>query len=343
VYMLNEQYRMHPKISHFPRNIFYQGALLDGPNVKDPAYGNPLVSTVQSAVPTFSPFVMLDLDSQETRSGGPSLSNASEAQLAVYLVEQLRLMTGGASSSLAGRIAVISPYAEQCKLLHRSFERALGPRYESVVEVNTVDAFQGREANIVIFSAVRAAGSHGIGFLADVRRMNVALTRAKFFLFVIARCQSIVVNPYWSDLVKHAQETGAVLKVPMVGRGARSSFGHPLSWKLDVPPGYVAGALPDPAATQQATQQALEPIPEKSSGAFMRTRPSDPRKKSDRRKPVEGQDDTKMPTSQRIPEDPRKKRGHANTSMDPSNLGATTKSTAETQNFLPTDPRKRRK
>ena len=53
------------------------------------------------------------------------------------------------------------------------------------VEINTVDAFQGREAKIVIFSAVRAAGSHGIGFLSDVRRMNVALTRAKHFLFVI--------------------------------------------------------------------------------------------------------------------------------------------------------------
>ncbi len=93
------------------------------------------------------------------------------------------------------------------------------------MEVSSVDAFQGREANIVIFSCVRAAGSRGIGFLSDVRRMNVALTRAKSFLFVIARCSSITVNPYWRDLVEHARETEAVIPVPF--SGARQSFSFP--------------------------------------------------------------------------------------------------------------------
>ena len=110
----------------------------------------------------------------------------------------------------------------------------LGPQYESMVEVNTVDAFQGREANIVIFSAVRAAGSRGIGFLSDVRRMNVALTRAKHFLFVIARCASVVVNPYWSDLIEHARETNAVLRVPLIGMNPNNvSFGDITSWQLE--------------------------------------------------------------------------------------------------------------
>jgi superfamily I DNA and/or RNA helicase len=54
--------------------------------------------------------------------------------------------------------------------------------YHNSIEVNTVDLFQGREANIVIYSCVRAAGSKGIGFLSDVRRTNVALTRGKHFL-----------------------------------------------------------------------------------------------------------------------------------------------------------------
>jgi len=53
---------------------------------------------------------------------------------------------------------------------------------------------------------VRASGNKTIGFLSDVRRMNVALTRAKHFLFVIARVKSIVVNAYWSQLVSHARE-----------------------------------------------------------------------------------------------------------------------------------------
>jgi senataxin len=228
VYMLNEQYRMHPEIAHFPRHIFYGGALLDAPNVMQPDYGNPLRSIICRAIPTFSPLTILDLDSKEERIG-TSLSNMSEARLAVYLYEQLKGISRGLWTS--SKVAVITPYAQQRRLLRQSFTELLGPKYESAVEVNTVDSFQGREADIVIFSAVRAVGSRGIGFLSDVRRMNVALTRAKHFLFVIARCESIVVNPYWFDLVQHARETNAVVRVPMIGDGMTASFGQLTSWQ----------------------------------------------------------------------------------------------------------------
>jgi len=154
--------------------------------------------------------------------------------LVVYLYQQLVEISRGLCSK--SRIAVITPYAQQSRLLQQSFSEALGPRYADRVEVNTVDAFQGREANVVIFSAVRAAGSSGIGFLSDVRRMNVALTRAKHFLFVIARCESIVVNPYWNDLVQHARETSAVVRVPMptvAKPGVTWDFGNPVSWAYE--------------------------------------------------------------------------------------------------------------
>lgn len=256
VYMLNEQYRMHPKISHFPRHIFYGGDLLDGPNVRQPNYGNPLISVVCGSVPTLQSLTILDLDSKEER-GGTSLSNFAEANLAVNLYQQLNEVSRGLSAK--GRVAVITPYAQQSKLLKRRFEDALGPRYTDMVEVNTVDAFQGREANIVIFSAVRAAGSHGIGFLSDVRRMNVALTRAKYFLFVIARCESIVVNPYWRELVQHARETQAVVRVPMTGFGNGVSFGHILSWQLESSDGLVRPAVA-PAAVLAATSARLPPV-----------------------------------------------------------------------------------
>ena len=112
------------------------------------------------------------------------------------------------------QVCIITPYAQQAALLRRTFSQALGYEYNQSVEVNTVDSFQGREANIIIFSCVRAAGSKGIGFLSDVRRMNVALTRAKHFLFVIARCESICVNPYWDQLVMNAKKNKAVVTVP---------------------------------------------------------------------------------------------------------------------------------
>jgi senataxin len=230
VYMLNEQYRMHPKISVFPRHIFYGGELLDGPNVVMPDYGNPLRGVVCQRVPTFQPFMVLDLDSREER-GGTSLSNSAEAQLAVYRYSRLKDASRGLSAQ--SKVAVITPYAQQSRLLKQYFADALGPQSESMVEVNTVDAFQGREANIVIFSAVRAAGSHGIGFLADVRRMNVALTRAKHFLFVIARCESVSVNPYWKDLISHARRTNAVLRIPIFGRGRSMTFGELSDWTIE--------------------------------------------------------------------------------------------------------------
>jgi senataxin len=225
VYMLNLQYRMHPLISDFPRSIFYGGNLLDAPNVLNVNYGNPLRQVLCSKAQAIKPFTLFDLDSKEHRDG-TSLANKDEARLAVHLYTQLRQVTNGLSASQT-RVAVITPYAQQANLLRKCFAESLGGDYEQWVEVNTVDGYQGRESNIVIFSCVRAAGSQGVGFLSDVRRMNVALTRAKFFLFVIARCESIVVNPYWRDLVDHARDTQAVVTVPMKRSGNDKSAGFP--------------------------------------------------------------------------------------------------------------------
>ena len=139
-----------------------------------------------------------------------------EARFALHLYESLANNTNYATTK--SRIAIITPYSQQVGLLKRTFSNKLGPNYDKAVEVNTVDAFQGREANIVIFSCVRAAGRGGIGFLSDVRRMNVALTRSKFFLFVIARCESIIVNPYWKELVHHARDADSIIPIPVGGR-----------------------------------------------------------------------------------------------------------------------------
>ena len=158
---------------------------------------------------------MFDLDSSEER-GGTSLSNSTEANFALHLYNSLAREVGHVATQ--SRVCIITPYSQQAALLRRTFSNALGHDYERRVEVNTVDSFQGREANVIIFSCVRAAGSRGIGFLSDTRRMNVALTRAKHFLFIIARCKSIVVNPYWKQLISHAREGRAVIPVPVHGK-----------------------------------------------------------------------------------------------------------------------------
>lgn len=126
-------------------------------------------------------------------------------------------------AKVKARVAIITPYQQQIALLRRTFQEKYGLTYSKFVDISTIDSFQGKESSIVILSCVRASPEGGgIGFLSDVQRMNVALTRAKHFLFIIANCRSIVVNPYWRDLVEHAKERGAVIKVsPRINDGLR--------------------------------------------------------------------------------------------------------------------------
>jgi len=209
VVMLNVQYRMHPMISEFPRHIFYEGALLDAPNTLRSNFGSDL--KVYKSFPHFKPLTILDLNSKEERDG-TSLSNMNEAKLTVHLYLSLERSTQGSISK--DRVAIITPYTQQTLLLHKLFEEALGSSYSTRVEISTVDAFQGRESGVVIYSCVRAGGK-GIGFLSDVQRMNVALTRAKFYLFVIARRRSIMMNPYWRQLVGFARQKRSLIHVPI--------------------------------------------------------------------------------------------------------------------------------
>jgi senataxin len=147
------------------------------------------------------------------------MSNKMEAEFALHLYKTLQTICGNLP-----RVAIITPYAQQASLIRRLFSEYLKGRFDMLVEINTVDAFQGRESDIVLFSSVRASGCKSIGFLSDVRRMNVALTRAKFFLFVIARCKTVSMNPYWKELVQHANESNAVIRVPSRRDGQFQSF-----------------------------------------------------------------------------------------------------------------------
>lgn len=244
---------------------------------------------------------IMDLDSREER-GGTSLSNSAEAELALHLYVSLRNVTEGLSSR--SRVAIITPYSQQSSLLKRLFRNALGDDFTRFVEINTVDAFQGREANIVIFSAVRAAGSHGIGFLSDVRRMNVALTRAKHFLFILARCKSIVVNPYWRDLVEHARESNAVVRVPIGGGNGKPQFGDPTTWQLE------HGTPKPPMPSQVSVANSIRPVDPRTkplqvsapSSVNQSSRPVDPRTQKPQPLPVLFSD------TETKPADPRKKK-----------------------------------
>jgi senataxin len=96
-------------------------------------------------------------------------------------------------------MAVVSPYKEQVQHIRDSNHNLV---QSNSLEVNTVDAFQGQEKDIIIFSCVRTNNS-GIGFLQDIRRLNVAITRAKYALYIVGNAETLKVDKTWSNLLHH--------------------------------------------------------------------------------------------------------------------------------------------
>merc|ERR1719284_305495 len=180
--MLRSQYRMHPQIARFPSACFYRGQLESaGPTVRMPRGAS--LSTWNGTVGALPPYVVVDTsEGGESRwdSGSASCSNQCEAHLALRLAEALAATRGDDE----GHICILSFYQGQVRLLCNGMDAALRKLHNSGrLSVQTVDSFQGSEADTVILSCVRTGH---IGFLADDRRLNVALTRAKRRLIVLA-------------------------------------------------------------------------------------------------------------------------------------------------------------
>lgn len=196
---LDVQYRMHEAIMTFPSGEFYEGTLQADATVR----GHRLCDLpgVASSPLTESPVEFIDTAGagyeEEKEPDGESRLNPQEAGLVRRKVEAL-LSTGLAPSD----IAVIAPYAAQVRRLREELPI-------DGLEIDSVDGFQGREKEAVVFSLVRSNAEGEIGFLADVRRTNVALTRARRKLLVIGDSATLSVLPFYRRLFEHLEKTGA--------------------------------------------------------------------------------------------------------------------------------------
>ena len=198
VHLLDVQYRMHPEISRFPRAAFYDDRLSDGPDMAK-LRNRPWHESV-----LLSPYRFFDVQGlHQSASKGHSLINIAEVRVALKLYE--RLTTDFGQHDFSGKIGIITPYKGQLRELKSQFASRYGNSIFTAIEFNTTDAFQGRESEIIIFSCVRASNK-GIGFLADIRRMNVGLTRAKSSLWVLGNSQSLVQGEFWKGLIMNARE-----------------------------------------------------------------------------------------------------------------------------------------
>ncbi|KAF4676716.1 hypothetical protein FOL47_005433 [Perkinsus chesapeaki] len=201
--MLTTQYRMHPAIAAFPSKHFYHGALIPSSSVL--------------ARPPFAPHMpgpmtFFDLpDSDEVRQG-VGRSNPGEALLIGRLLQELMSALGEkAKALLPDGVGVISPYKQQVALLKRNLSYGAHDG-DDWLEVGTVDSFQGREKDVIVVSTVRSSASSGIGFVADMRRLNVSITRAKRALWIVGDSGRLSGGSIeWRDLVHHCQSTNVLL------------------------------------------------------------------------------------------------------------------------------------
>lgn len=196
---LEVQYRMHVDIMEFSSAEFYEGSL-----TADPSVASHLLSDLDgvSADPlTTTPVTFFDTAgaefTEEKEPDGESKRNPREAFAAAEIVR--RLIESGVPGD---GIAVIAPYAAQVRLLRRSIP------FEGI-EIDTVDGFQGREKEAVVLSLVRSNPEGEIGFLGDVRRMNVALTRARRKLVAIGDSATLGGHPFYARALAYWESRGA--------------------------------------------------------------------------------------------------------------------------------------
>ena len=198
VTLLRVQYRMHEDIMRFSSDYFYGGMVETAPQVKHRSileYDNPMM-WVDTA----------GLDCKEEFVGETfGRINKAEANLTLETLT-LYLKKIGKERILEERIdvGVISPYRAQVQHLRRLIAKSgdLKP-FRHLISVNTVDGFQGQERDIIIISLVRANEEGQIGFLRDLRRMNVAITRARMKLIILGDSGTLTRHPFYKRLYNH--------------------------------------------------------------------------------------------------------------------------------------------
>ncbi|CAM9226301.1 unnamed protein product [Chrysoparadoxa australica] len=206
---LQVQYRMHPCLSEFPSNMFYEGTLQNGVTetertMKQVDFPWPIVN---------KPMFFYTANGVEEISGsGTSYLNRTEASMVEKIVTSF--LKNGVNPS---QIGVVTPYDGQRSYLVNYMARSgsLRSQLYAEVEVASVDSFQGREKDFIIVTCVRSNEHQGIGFLSDPRRLNVALTRAKYGHITIGNPRLLAKNPLWNALVNYYKDNDVLVEGPL--------------------------------------------------------------------------------------------------------------------------------
>lgn len=216
VSMLNVQYRMADDIMQFPNKEFYDGCLYSDPSVKYRGIldwdtpiewieaEEPDASDASNSADNFDYSDPITFG-ESSAPDGISRVNPAEAQLALQTLHDY-LERIGRERILYERldIGIISPYKGQVHLLRRMMRQdSYWKPFRQLISINTVDGFQGQERDIILISMVRNNAQGQVGFLADLRRMNVAITRARMKLLIIGHSPTLCLHPFYRRLKQY--------------------------------------------------------------------------------------------------------------------------------------------
>lgn len=206
---LEVQYRMNPCLSEFSSNMFYEGSLQNGVTkeqrqIPDSTFPWPVIDTPMMFWANFG--------REEISGSGTSFLNRIEAMNCERVIT--RLFRDGIQPD---QIGVITPYEGQRAYVvqYMQMNGSMDKDLYMDLEVASVDAFQGREKDFIILSCVRANDQQNIGFLSDPRRMNVALTRAKYGVVILGNPRALSKNQLWNQLLLHYREKGCLVEGPL--------------------------------------------------------------------------------------------------------------------------------
>ena len=201
VSLLKTQYRMNDEIMRFSSEWFYHGELNSAPEVK-----------YRSILDFDTPIVWVNTEELDCNEEfvGESFGRINKAE-AMLCIEELKKYINkiGKERLLDERIdfGVISPYKAQVQYLRQLVKKdAFFKPFRSLMTINTVDGFQGQERDVILISLVRANEDGQIGFLNDLRRMNVAITRARMKLIILGDASTLTKHPFYKKLYEYISE-----------------------------------------------------------------------------------------------------------------------------------------
>ena len=206
VTLLKMQYRMNEEIMRFSSDWFYGNMVESAPEVK---YRSILDFDIPMTWIDTSQFAVDGLQFTEEFVGESfGRINKAEAELTLLVLEEY-FKKIGKQRVLDERldVGIISPYRAQVQYLRRQIKKKEWAKpYRQLISVNTVDGFQGQERDIILISLVRANDDGQIGFLRDLRRMNVAITRARMKLIILGDASTMTQHPFYRKLYNYIED-----------------------------------------------------------------------------------------------------------------------------------------